>query len=140
MSKYSSISHQRSTPPPIRPHPVWRGIGCILIVVVPLISYALAALTVGIAVKQRWPIPYQLLGHPVVPASLWKSQALAPLWAFIQAQNNLYAILVFAVLYIIVIGTILSVGYAVLYHFIGPPRYGPLDAPPPKIKAKRYNR
>lgn len=140
MSKYSSAVHRSSGPPPVRPHPVWRGIGCVLILIVPIISYALAALTVNIALDRNFPIPYQLLGYPVVSDSLWKSQALAPLWSFIQGVNNLYANLVFAFVYIIVIGTILSAGYAVAYRFVAPPRYGPLDAPPPKIKAKRYKR
>ena len=140
MSKYSSASIQRRAPDPIRPHPVWRGIGCVLILIVPIISYALAVLTVNIALDRNFPIPYQLLGHPVVPNSLWRSQVLAPLWSFIQGLNNLYAHLVFAFVYIIVIGTILSIGYAVVYRFVGPPRYGPLDAPPPDIKARRYKR
>ena len=40
----------------------------------------------------------------------------------------------------LLIGGVISVIYALMYRFIGPSRYGPTDAPPPKIKTKRYTR
>ena len=139
MTKYSSVS-QRRVPPPIRPHPVWRGIGCLLTLIVPIMSYALAVLSVKIAVDRNWPMPYQWMGYPVMPVTLWKVVGLAPLLIFIQSQNNLYVVLAFTFFYIVVFGAVVSLGYAVLYKFVGPPRYGPQDAPPPKFKVKRYKR
>lgn len=141
MTRYDVADRRRNTPPPVRPHPVWRGIGCVFFIVVPLLAYAFAVITVNVGVAHSWPIPYQLLGNPTVPNSVWTAApGLAPLWTFIQQQNNLVAKLVITAVYIVVLATLISMGYALLYRFVGPPRYGPLDAPPPKIKTKRYKR
>jgi hypothetical protein len=48
--------------------------------------------------------------------------------------------IVFAILYTIGISGLLSVVYSVLYRFVGPPRYGPLDVPQPQVKVGRYKR
>ena len=121
------------------PHPVWRGIGCILMIVVPIISFGLAELTVESNWAQEY-VPYQLLGYPIMPAILWKLGFLNPILGFIQSLPNFYGVLVLFLLYLIVIGAFVSVGYAYLYKTLGPPRYGPQDSPPPKIKARRYKR
>jgi len=34
----------------------------------------------------------------------------------------------------------MSVLYAFVYRLVGPPRYGPLDVPPPNVKLKKYKR
>jgi hypothetical protein len=140
MSRYSAVRNQRALPKSERPHPIWRGIGCLTLLVAPLMAYAAAAITVQIAVNQKWPMPYQLMGYPIVPSGLWSVGALVPLWSFIQSQNNLYAILAIMVGYLVILSAVISVGYAFVYRIIGPARYTPLDAPPPKMKFKRYKR
>ncbi len=138
MGKYSPTT----TRPKLRierPHPIWRGIGCILMVVVPIISFALAELTVQSTWAQQY-IPYQLLGYPVMPAVLWKPGFLNPILGFIQTQEYLYAVLILTVFYIVVIGAFVSVGNAYLYKTFAPSHLGPQDAPPPKIKVKPYKR
>jgi hypothetical protein len=35
----------------------------------------------------------------------------------------------------------MSFVYALVYRFVGPPAYGPMDAPPPRgVRLKRYKR
>ncbi len=121
------------------PHPIWRGIGCILMIVVPIISFGLAELTIQSNWSQQY-VPYQLLGYPILPAVLWKPGLLDPVLVLIQGIPNLYGVLVFFFLYLLVLGAFVSVGNAYLYKTLGPPRYGPQDAPPPKIKVRRYKR
>ena len=121
-------------------HVIWRGIGCLLMLIIPVMAYILASLTVSMALTLGWPLPYQLVGMPVMPASLWKYQDLAPILGFIQTQTNLYAILLVTLLYVVLMSSVLSLGYAILYRIIGPSRYGPLDAPPPRVKARSYRR
>ncbi len=75
-----------------------------------------------------------------MPDLLWKVVGLTPLLAFIQSQNNLYAILTVTLLYVVVFSTLVSVVYAFVYRYVGPSRYGPQDAPPPNMKVKRYKR
>ena len=139
MGRYSPTNIRRPQPRIERPHPVWRGIGCILLIVVPIISFGLAELTVQSDWIQQY-IPYQLLGYSVMPAVLWKVGLLNPILAFIQGLPNLYGVLVFFFFYLVIIGAFVSVGNAFLYQTLGPPRYGPQDAPPPKIKPKPYKR
>jgi len=141
MTKYSTAQQRRrDTSNENIPHPVWRGIGCLLILFVPTVSYLLAAASVQLAVDQNWPMPYQLMGYPVIPVLLWKDIGIVPILTFIQNQNNLYAILLITFVYIIAFSALVSFIYAFVYRYMGPSRYGPQDAPPPKIKVKRYTR
>jgi len=140
MSRYTSAGHQRPIPKPERPHAIWRGIGCLIILIVPVISCAAAYMVSESAIANHWPLPYQLMGYPVVPSLFWKVGALAPVWIFIQSQNNLYLLMAFTIAFIAVLAVVVSIIYALAYRYVGPPRYGPLDEPPPNIKVKRYKR
>ncbi len=121
-------------------HVIWRGIGCLLMLLVPIISYILAMFTVTSGLSAGWPLPYQLLGNPVMPRYLWSLGFLDPVLSLIESQTNLYAILVVTVLFVVAFGAIMSLMYAIVYRMVGPSRYGPLDAPPPRISARRYRR
>ncbi len=141
MTKYTTASQRRrSTPREEETHAIWRGIGCLLILIVPTMSYVLAVASVQLAVDQNWPMPYQLMGYPVMPPLLWKAAGLSPLLGFIQSQNNLYAVLAVTLVYVVFASALVSFIYALVYRYVGPSRYGPQDAPPPKIRAKRYKR
>ncbi len=140
MTKYTSV--RQSTPPsaPMHPHPIWNGIGCLLIIFVPLLSFAIAQFLVQFGLDHNWPIPYQLLGYPVVPSDLFSVGAFVPLLTFIQSQNNLYAVLAFTLVLIVILGAVTSLVDSLLYKIVGPPSLGPLDAPPPQARVKRYKR
>ena len=123
------------------PHPVWQGIGCLIIILLPIMSYALADATIQAGIKARWSfLPYELLGAPRFPDFVWKYWQLARLAHPITLIDNLYANLVLTGIYAIILGGLASLGYAIAYRYIGPPRYGPQDIPPPKIKTKPYKR
>jgi hypothetical protein len=140
MTKYTVAAGQRGPRPEVKEvHPVWRGIGCAMMVIVPIVSFLIAKWFVGYALEQGWAIPYQLLGNPVMPPALYQT-GLAPVADFIARQSNLYAVLGVTVLLIVMIGGLISVVWAVFYHFMGPPRYGPLDVEAPRGKVKGYKR
>ena len=140
MTKYTSLSRRKEIAPQEKVHPIWRGIGCIMIVLIPVIAFTMALLTIQIALGLNWPVPAQLLGYPVMPANLFNVNILVPILIFIQQQNNFYAVVSMTILYVVVLGAVVSLGYAIIYKFIGPPQYGPQDAAPPKIKVKPYKR
>jgi hypothetical protein len=142
MTKWNVADRRsRSTvPEKTQIHAIWRGIGCLLMLITPVISFILAGVTVNMALALGWPMPYQLLGMPVMPDLLWSSPALVPVLGLIQSQANLYAILLVTVSYIVLLSAVVSLGYAIMYRIVGPSRYGPLDAPPPKVKARSYRR
>ena len=140
MGKYSSYSHKQEKPRNVGVHPVMRGIGCIMIILVPILSYGIAVLLVNYGFSHGWPIPPSWFGHPTIPPLLLRLEGLRPIWDFLVQQNNLTAVLFFTVAIIVVIGGIMSMIYGYMYTFFGPPRYGPMDVPPIRIKVKRYKR
>jgi len=140
MSRYYSARRRGPTKPKEQTPAIWRGIGCLLVLIVPGISWVFAAGTVGLALRDGWPLPYQLLGYPVMPAELWKIPGFPPILFFLERQPNLYMTVVFTVAYTVVISALLSAGYSFVYRIVGPPRLGPYDVPQPQIKVGRYKR
>ncbi len=140
MSKYSS--YQRTTDLRRRnePHPVWRGIGCAIILIVPVLSFFLSKIAVDYAVDQGIRLPTELSGYPVMPDWLYFVPGFVGILRWIEGRYNLYAYLVMAFFMAVFLGGVLSLLYAVLYRVVGPPRYTPLDAPPVNIKVKKYKR
>lgn len=140
MGKYTSV--RKAAPPPRNRevHPLMRGIGCIMMVIVPILAYGSAVLLVNYGASRGWPIPPNWLGTPTFHPLLWRLQGLTTLLGFLQTQTNLIANLVFAVAITIVIGGIMAIIYGYIYKLFGPPQYGPTDAPPERIKVKKYTR
>jgi len=140
MGKYSS--HARQAPKPTRGvvHPVMRGIGCLMIVIVPILAYGISVLLVNYGVSNGWPIPPDWLGTPKFHPLLWRLSGVATILTFLQTQTNLIANVIFAIALTVLIGGVMSVIYGYIYTIFGPPRYGPTDAPPPRVKAKPYKR
>ncbi|MBN1305397.1 MAG: hypothetical protein JXA13_13245 [Anaerolineales bacterium] len=143
MGKYQK--YQKSTPKP-RPeevHPIWRGIGCFIGILVPLLSYGLAVIFIDIALNEGWAgtyIPHWMFNTPFLPRSITSSRYLYPIFFPLLKIKHLYGLAIFTILFSIILYGFLSLLYAILYRFIGPSRYSPIDAPPPNIKVKRYKR
>lgn len=140
MGKYTSYARQKPKPRNVGVHPVMRGIGCIMMVVVPILAYGLSILVVNYGVSRGWPLPANWFGSPSIPPLLWRVQGLQPILQFLQAQNNLEVNLVFTIVLIVIIGGIMTLIYGYMYTLFGPPKYGPQDAPPIRVKVKRYKR
>lgn len=122
-------------------HPVMRGIGCILLVLIPIIAYGTAVLLVNYGITNGWPIPPNWLGTPEVHPLLWRLRGLEVILTFIQAQTNLMANLIFAIAIAVFIFGVLSIIYGFLFRLLGPPQYGPTDVPPARgVRVKRYKR
>lgn len=121
-------------------HPIWRGIGCLMIVIVPVMSYAIGLVTYPLFVNARL-VPYELMGTPQVPDWMWSSPNVAGFLQTIIGHPNLKAILLLTVVYTVFIGGLMSLLYAFIYRAFGPPKYGPMDAPPIRArKVKKYTR
>ena len=140
MGKYTSV--RKVAPPPRNRevHPLMRGIGCIMMIIVPILAYGSAVLLVNYGASRGWPIPPSWLGVPTFPPLLLRLQGLNTVITFLQLQNNLIANLVFAVAITVLIGGVMSIIYGYIYKLFGPPQYGPTDAPPERIKVKKYTR
>jgi hypothetical protein len=118
MTKYTQYSRR----PPVRErpwkiHPIWRGIGCILILIIPVMSYAGSALLVQYDLQQAWfPIPKELAQPVNLP--------------FVGNVPYLFANLIVTLVLMLVGYGVLTSFYALIYRIVGPPSLGPLDAPP----------
>ncbi|RJP49383.1 MAG: hypothetical protein C4557_11390 [Anaerolineaceae bacterium] len=139
MAKYRSYEKQ----PPARskePHPVWRGIGCLIMLIVPALSLGISVILIQIAPSLGIQLPEGLLGRPVMPELLFKVPGLVGILNWIQSLDNLYAILVGMLTITILLAGLIALIYAFIYRLVGPPRFSGIDAPPPNIKVRKYKR
>jgi hypothetical protein len=143
MSKYSTSTTQMesSIKKTKEPNPIWRGIGCLMMIVIPAVSILAGNATVKYLVKNQMRyIPNQLLGYPQLPDIIYKSNGLEAIFGPLAKIYNLNAIVVVSLLYMVLISALISVIYATVYAFVGPSRYGPTDAPPEKIRVTKKSR
>jgi len=139
MSKYRT--YERKAPPRRNdPHPIWRGIGCLIMLIVPVLSFGISTSLVQLAPSLGIQLPVELLGRPLMPEFMFLVPGLVGILNWIQSLDNLYAILVGTFTFTILLAGVLALAYAVIYRVIGPARYTELDAPVPNIKVKKYKR
>ncbi len=113
-TRYSGVVQPKKRPWKI--HPIWQGIGCLMMVLIPLISYAGAVLLVDANIKNGWvEIPPEFIGPPNYPLLYTQLGATVLL--------SLFGFIIFVII------------YSLVYRLIGPPTLGPMDAPP--IRRKR---
>ena len=138
MSKYERYNRQPVKERNRETHPIWRGIGCAIMLILPVISWAAASLIVNLPNSARY-IPVQLFGRPVLPAFLYRVPILIQVLNPIVSIDDLFARLVLTVLLVILLGALLLTVYALMYKAAAPPK-DPLDAPGPRRRTKRYTR
>ena len=111
-----------------------------MMILVPVISIAAGYEFINLALAKGYVVPYQLLGTPRFPDLFYQSSGMRILMAPIAAIKNFYAYALASILFMILLGGIMSFAYAIVYRMVGPARYSALDAPPPNVKAKSYKR
>ncbi|MCZ2121372.1 MAG: hypothetical protein LC108_03810 [Anaerolineales bacterium] len=139
MGKYSSVK-KKEVIKDRAPHAIWRGIGCFMFILVPILSIAIGVEVVDYALANKIGLPYQLLGYPAMPDFLRKSNLLWAATEPIRTTNNFYAYTAASLVVMLVLGGLISVIYAFVYQMTGPSRYGPTDVPPIKIKGMKKSR
>jgi len=120
MGKYDKYSPSSFAPGrPWDIHPVWRGIGCLFMLLIPVLSYAGAIVLVEANLRDGWvPLSRELAAEVLVPA--------------IGPVPHLYANLIAAALLMLLGFGLLVVFYSLLFRLVGygPPKPGLKDAPP----------
>lgn len=140
MSKYNSYQQHKELPAKREVHPVWRGIGCLIMIISPVISWAAASLLLEVAKLQKWPFVYELGGYLRFPDIFYQIPGVLVVANYISSIVYLKALLLFFVLMLIAFSGVFAVLNAILYRAFGPPRYTRLDEPAPRVKTKRYTR
>lgn len=138
-SKYQTFQKKEF----VRPytiHPVWRGIGFLMMVLAPVMAGAAAVLMKDLGFQLGWPFMRELSGTMRLPDIFYAIPVINNFASWVSSIANLRAILLFFVLMLIIFSGIMSLLYAMIYRLVGPPKYTPLDAPAEKIKVKRYTR
>jgi hypothetical protein len=134
MGKYTTYTPEKQNNSK-EPHSIWSGLGCLLMIIIPVISYAAASLTVdALSAPGYRVIPTQLMGKPRLPDFVYNSKGLIMLLTPLTKVNNLYANLVVGFFYVLLISGVIAVIYAIVYSSMGPRRYGPTDSPPLRYK------
>ena len=104
-------------------HPVWRGIGCLMMILIPVMAYAAADLVMQMGPEKGW-FPYS----PEIYNNIQ--------WKFISLPFSL-GIVLFTLFFTVFGFVVFSLVYAVIYRVAGPPHYGPTDSPPIRKKKKK---
>ena len=139
MGKYTSRVKKPSMPKRNTVNPYMRGIGCLLMMVVPFFSYVagnmLAEKRFGYQV-----IPPEWYGYISIPPFVANFTGLNKVFGFLAGIPHLSATLVLALVVLIIVGGIISVIFGWIYSLFAPSQYGPMDVPPPRVKTKKYKR
>jgi hypothetical protein len=129
MGKYAKYEYKQVKPRRWKVHPIWRGIGLALVILVPILSYTGAYMLVRENMKSKW---FE------VSADLMQTINFAPLLRMIPELSGVvasigkiyYLDLAFTVLFMVVGFGVLTILSGILYRAMGPSRYGPVDAEP----------
>jgi hypothetical protein len=126
MGKYGGGSFQAKQQQEMREarhriHPIWRGVGLLLIVITPVLGYFSGLVLLAENAKQGWfMIPLE-----------W----LAP-----GADQLLFVKIGLTLVLGLLIFFIFQFLSMIIFRAFGPPRYGPFDVPPVAYKGKKRSR
>ena len=119
-----------------------RGIGCGIMIILPLLSYLAAIILLEIPeIKKffRASVP-SLFGTPNIHPLLWRVKSITPLLRTIQSWKNVEVNILFGMLILLFLTGIISVIYAIVFRAMAPPRYSGTNAPPIRRKSKKKSR
>ncbi len=119
---------------PWKINPAWRGIGCVLFLLVPIMAWVGA--TMLLQSNLKLPLPYEMTDVVVIPFTHITEidKLIVQVNHYFQATGFMTGQLFLTVILLFVGYGILAFLYAVLYAVAGPPRYGPFDVPPNTVK------
>lgn len=109
----------------IGPHPIWRGIGCILMVVIPIITFVLSDILMG---WMRVNVP----GFSI-PPNLRGSFAITSSWVV----NDIWAVVGLTVILSFAAFAVLMIINSMIYAATGTKNLNTLNAPAQKYKPKK---
>jgi hypothetical protein len=138
--KYGTFNKHKELPSRREVHPVWRGIGFVMILLIPIISWLASMVLLDVGRKQGWAFLGELSDPIKFPEWAYKVPVIMNVANYITNFPNLKSLLLFFFLVLILLSGVFAVLNAVLYRMFGPPRYTNLDAPAPRVRTKRYTR
>jgi hypothetical protein len=115
-------------------HPAWRGIGCILFLIVPIMSWVGASMI--LQNYQNLAVFYNLARVVVIPFTHVGEidKIILSINLYFQKSGFMIGQLYVTIIFCLIGYGIMAFLYAILYRVAGPPRYGPFDVPPNRVK------
>jgi hypothetical protein len=108
-------------------HPIWRGVGFAMIILIPIVSYAAAEVIVQQNMKSHFfPWPYDLMARQT--DFLWNGDPL------------LYFKVVVTITIMLILSALFTLAYFLVNSAFGAPRYGLYDVPPINAKVRKRSR
>jgi len=140
MGKYSSRLQQSDGPnPKTTINPYMRGIGCLLMVAVPVFSYLVGSYFAAQGFASQI-LPANWYGRLTLSPKLTQLSGLNVVSGWLANSGITAAALAIAVVVTIVVGGIISIVFGYLYNLLSPAKYSGMDVPPPRVKTKKYKR
>ena len=140
MSNYNYFEKSKQ-PEKKKIHPIWSGIGCVMIILTPIISWAASMVFLDYGKNQHWSYLNQLSGTVRFPDIMYQIPWVSAVTNYISSIPYFEVLVVYFVLFFLLFSSLFSLINAILYRRFGPPRFSAIDAPPPpRRKSKRYNR
>jgi len=137
MEEYASYRRTQHRKPEI--NPIWRGIGCILMIVIPVASYIITVAILPSILATGW-LPQGLLGRVQFSEGVYNAPTLGAIAQFLSGIDYFWVkLIVFFIVFSLLSG-FLSFLYSLFYQWFGPPRYTEVDAPPSGYRPKGYKR
>lgn len=128
---FSSQNYQRQRDQrPWKIHPVWRGIGCFLLLLVPIMSWF--ATSLFLQSNNRIVLPWELTKIVAIPYThiVQIDHVLLQINRYFDATGFVFGQVFFTVIFSFIGFGLMAFLYALLFRVAGPPRYGPFDVPP----------
>ena len=115
-------------------HPIWRGIGCALILLIPIMAWHAAVLF--FQTNKTIPLSYTISKPITIPYSQIPEidRIIAIFNQYTVSHNLIVGQFLLTVVFMFIGFGILSLIYAVFFKAAGPSRYGPFDVPPDVMK------
>jgi len=115
-------------------NPIWRGIGCFLLLLIPIMAWFTAELFLD---SGQQIIQSDSLYRPITIKFINIAEIdkiIADINTYFDSNNLVGGQFFFTIIFSVIGYGFLAFIYAVLYRVIGPPRYGPFDVPPNVMK------
>jgi hypothetical protein len=127
--KYQREHQQR----PWKVHPVWRGIGCALLLLIPIMSWF--GTSIFLQTNQTIVLPRELTNIVTIPFTHITEidRIILQINHYFSDTGFVFGQIFFTVILSFIGFGVLAFLYAIMYRMAGPPRYGPFDVPPNKV-------
>jgi len=119
---------------PWKVNPVWRGIGCFLILLIPIMSWF--GTTLFFQSNKKIVLPWELTTLVSIPYThiTEVDKVIAPINRYFAATGLVFGQIFFTIILSFIGFGIFAFIYSLLYKIAGPPRYGPFDVPPNRVR------